>query len=128
MDGRELTAGSRKGWKTMEVIVDKNECDRLRDYIEDTYHFERSIDPVSSDWLHPDRPFKKYRLKEFWSEKQEAIVNGIMCGVIHDDMIAMDWSSALYGHPWKKEIIVVGEKMIRAFDEKMNELGIEVIE
>ena len=158
----------------MEVILDKNECNRLRDYIEDTYHFERSIDPVSSDWLHPDRPFKKYRLKEFWSEKQEAIVNGIMCGVIHDDMYAMDWysetfifnpyekikpglqyrdferdcnvyfpsyypdgdyyfffstdwSSGLYGHPWRKEIIVVGEKMIRAFDEKVKELGLEVI-
>ena len=158
----------------MEVILDQKECDRWRDYIEDTYHFIPSPYPDSHEWIHPDKPFKKYRLKEYWNEQQEAVVNGIMCKVIHDDMIAMDWysetfifnpnekitpglkyrdferncnvyfpsyypdgdyyfffsmdwSSGLYGHPWRKEIIVVGEKMIRAFDEKMKELGLEVI-
>lgn len=30
---------------------------------------------------------------------------------------SLDWSIGLYGHPWKREIIVVGEKLIQEFDK-----------
>ena len=37
---------------------------------------------------------------------------------------SFDWSIGLYGHPWKKEIIVVGEKLIQEFDKVQNALYI----
>lgn len=37
---------------------------------------------------------------------------------------SFDWSIGLYGHPWKKEIIVVGEELIQEFDKMQNMLNI----
>lgn len=37
---------------------------------------------------------------------------------------SFDWSAGLYGHPWKKEIIVVGEKLIREFEKVQDMLRI----
>ena len=41
--------------------------------------------------------------------------------------ISMDWTNGLYGHPWRKEIRVTGEKMIRAFMEQKGALALEEI-
>jgi len=37
---------------------------------------------------------------------------------------SFDWSLGLYGHPWKKEIIVVGEKLIEEFEKARSVLNI----
>ena len=38
-----------------------------------------------------------------------------------------DWANGLYGHPWRKEIRVKGDKMIRAFEEQKEALALEEI-
>ena len=38
---------------------------------------------------------------------------------------SFDWQIGLYGHPWRKEIIVVGEKLIYEFEKVQGMLGIE---
>ena len=37
---------------------------------------------------------------------------------------SFDWKIGLYGHPWRKEIIVVGEKLIHEFEKVQGMLGI----
>ena len=37
---------------------------------------------------------------------------------------SFDWSIGLYGHPWEKELIVVGERLIEEFDKVQNILNI----
>ena len=37
---------------------------------------------------------------------------------------SFDWQIGLYGHPWKKEIIVVGENLIHEFEKVQSMLGI----
>ena len=39
--------------------------------------------------------------------------------------ISRDWNFGLYGHPWKKELIVVGEDLIFAIEKKCSELGLK---
>lgn len=41
--------------------------------------------------------------------------------------VSTDWANGLYGHPWRKEIRVKGEKMIRAFEEQKEALALEEI-
>ena len=38
--------------------------------------------------------------------------------------VSFDWSLGLYGHPWKEEIIVVGENLIREFEKVQSFLNI----
>lgn len=38
--------------------------------------------------------------------------------------VSFDWSIGLYGHPWKREIMVAGEKLIQEFDIVSNILNI----
>lgn len=37
---------------------------------------------------------------------------------------SFDWSLGLYGHPWKKEIIVVGENLIQEFEKAQSVLSL----
>ncbi len=37
---------------------------------------------------------------------------------------SFDWSIGLYGHPWRNEIIVAGEKLIQEFDKVQDMLNI----
>ena len=37
---------------------------------------------------------------------------------------SFDWSIGLYGHPWQKELIVVGEKLIREFEKSRDMLAV----
>lgn len=37
---------------------------------------------------------------------------------------SFDWSLGLYGHPWKEEIIVVGENLIQEFEKVQSVLNI----
>ena len=37
---------------------------------------------------------------------------------------SFDWSIGLYGHPWEKELIVVGERLREEFDKVQNILNI----
>ena len=39
---------------------------------------------------------------------------------------SFDWSIGLYGHPWKEEMIVVGEKLIQEFEKVKNVLNIDI--
>ena len=41
--------------------------------------------------------------------------------------VSTDWANGLYGHPWRKEIRVKGDKMIRAFEEQKEALALEEI-
>lgn len=36
-----------------------------------------------------------------------------------------DWKYGLYGHPWRKELIVVGEELILAIEKNRKALGLE---
>lgn len=38
--------------------------------------------------------------------------------------VSFDWSLGLYGHPWKKEIIVAGENLIQEFEKVQSVLNI----
>ena len=40
---------------------------------------------------------------------------------------SLDWSLGIYGHPWKSEIVVVGEKMISNFEKSKEVLNITEI-
>ena len=77
--------------ETMEVILDRDEYNRIWTKIDQIYQFKPSVDPNSGEWIRLDQPFKKYRLKCVWDERQEEIVRRIMCKVIHADMYALDW-------------------------------------
>jgi hypothetical protein len=39
--------------------------------------------------------------------------------------VSKDWSSGLYGHPWRKELIVAGEDLILAIEKNLAELGLK---
>lgn len=39
--------------------------------------------------------------------------------------VSKDWHFGLYGHPWRKELIVVGEKLISAIKNYSFELGLK---
>ncbi|MEY8385728.1 DUF2716 domain-containing protein [Oscillospiraceae bacterium 38-13] len=41
---------------------------------------------------------------------------------------SFDWSLGLYGHPWKKEILVAGENLIQEFDKVQDILNITGLE
>ena len=36
-----------------------------------------------------------------------------------------DWEFGLYGHPWRKELIVVGEELLFAIEKHLTELGLK---
>lgn len=38
--------------------------------------------------------------------------------------VSKDWRFGLYGHPWRKELIVVGEKLISEIEKYRDELGL----
>lgn len=40
---------------------------------------------------------------------------------------SFDWSIGLYGHPWKEEIIIVGEQLIQEFEKVQDILNITQI-
>lgn len=39
--------------------------------------------------------------------------------------VSFDWLIGLYGHPWKREIMVVGEELIQEFDKVQDILNIK---
>ncbi len=39
--------------------------------------------------------------------------------------VSMDWSFGLFGHPWRKELIVAGEKLITVIEKNKEALGLE---
>lgn len=155
----------------MQVITDKELYRRIWDKINKDYSFYPSVNSHKK-WLKPDDVFQKYKIEKIWDERQEAIVNTILCDVIGEEMYALDWqhdcflfdpneripmgyahydstrdctvyfpeyypngdyhffvskdwSSGLYGHPWKKELIVVGEKLIIEIEKSRVELGLK---
>ena len=40
--------------------------------------------------------------------------------------ISKDWTFGLFGHPWRKELIVVGEPLISAIQKNLVELDLEI--
>ena len=155
----------------MQVITDKELYRRIWDKINEDYSFYPSVNSRKK-WLKPDDVFQKYKIEKIWDERQEAIVNTILCNVIGEEMYALDWqhdcflfdpneripmgyayydsvrdctvyfpeyypngdyhffvskdwSFGLYGHPWKKELIAVGEKLIIEIEKSRVELGLK---
>lgn len=41
--------------------------------------------------------------------------------------VSKDWRFGLFGHPWRKELIVVGEELIVEIDKKLKELNLEIL-
>ena len=41
--------------------------------------------------------------------------------------VSKDWNMGLFGHPWKNEIYVMGEKLIKIFDSMKKELDLTEI-
>ena len=39
--------------------------------------------------------------------------------------VSKNWTFGLYGHPWRKELIVVGEELISAIEKNCFELGLK---
>ena len=39
--------------------------------------------------------------------------------------VSKDWEFGLYGHPWRKELIVVGEELLFAIEKHLTELGLK---
>ncbi len=39
--------------------------------------------------------------------------------------VSKDWALGLYGHPWRKELIVTGEELILAIEKNLTELGLK---
>ena len=155
----------------MKVITDKDLYQRIWDKVYSDYAFYPSVDSRRK-WLKPDGVFQKFKLKMVWDERQEAIVNTILCEVIGEEMYALDWQHdcflfdpneriptgyeyfdserkcnvyfpeyypngdyhffvskdwalGLYGHPWRKELIVVGKELISAIEKNCFELGLK---
>ena len=155
----------------MQVITDMDLYQSIWDKIYSDYSFCPSMDSHGK-WLEPDGVFQKVELKTVWDERQEAIVNSILCEVIGGEMYALDWhhdcflfdpneriptgymyydslrncnvyfpeyypdgdyhffvskdwAFGLYGHPWQKELIVVGEELISAIEKKRSELDLK---
>lgn len=40
--------------------------------------------------------------------------------------ISIDWHYGLFGHPWRKEIYVMGKELIEQFDLRMEELSLSI--
>ena len=154
----------------MKVILDEN----LYDNIWNIMHKEFGFQPRNNEkWLDIPMPYKIYKLKAAWNERQESIVNHMLEQLCTDEIyaldwqhdcfefnpnekilldynyydaerqckvyfpsyypngdyhffIAKDWSYGLLGHPWRKELYVFGEELIRLFEEAIVELELEV--
>ena len=74
----------------MQVITDKELYRRIWDKINKDYSFHPSVNSRKK-WLKPDDVFQKYKIEKIWDERQEAIVNTILCDVIGEEMYALDW-------------------------------------
>lgn len=155
----------------MRVIADKDLYQKIWDKIFSEYSFYPSADSHRK-WLKPGGVFQKFLLTTLWDERQEAIVNTILCEVIGEEMYALDWQHdcflfdpneriptgyayfdnerncsvyfpayypngdyhffvsknwafGLYGHPWRKELIVVGEELILEIEKNLKTLGLK---
>ena len=71
----------------MQVITDKKLYRSIWDKIYQDYFFSTQ----NEKWLCPDTTYDVYHLGEPWNEKQEAIVNQILCRIISTEMYALDW-------------------------------------
>lgn len=54
----------------------------------------------------------------------QRVFSKILSGWRLSFFVSLDWLLGMYGHPWKKEIIVVGEKLIQEFEKVQNALNI----
>ena len=87
----------------MEVILDRDEYNRIWTKIDKVYQFKPSVDPKAGEWIRLDPPYRAYRLTRFWDEKQEGIVGQIMRRVIREEMYALVWNSDCFiFHPDEK--------------------------
>ncbi|MCR5610872.1 MAG: DUF2716 domain-containing protein [Clostridiales bacterium] len=156
----------------MQVILDDKLYKSIWDKIYNVYSFYPSTDNLSERWLRPIRQFRTYQMTMIWNEKQEKIINSILCRVVGEEMFALDWQHdcftydpneripvgymyqnnerncnvyfpeyypdgdyhffvskdwrfGLYGHPWRKELIVVGKKLILEIENHCAELGLK---
>lgn len=154
----------------MQVITDEALYRRIWDRIYQDFSFSTG----DGEWLRPAGESERFRLKSFWNEKQEAIINEILCNVIGEEMYALDWqhdcfvfspaeqiptgyqyhdserdcnvyfpsyypngdyyffvtkdfSSGLFGHPWRNELVVTGAALLREIRRNAQELDLEQI-
>ena len=155
----------------MQVITDKEVYQKIWDTLYTEYSFFPSVDS-GKHWLKPNGVFRTYRFQASWNEKQEALINSILCKTVGKEMYALnwhhdcftfdpneniptgymyhdkerdcnvyfpdyypdgdyhffvskDWKFGLYGHPWRKELIVVGEELIDEIENNLKDLRLE---
>ena len=156
-------------------IITQEEYRKIWDKLYDEYKFFPHPYDKTKEWLMPKGTIKKYRIKDtgyIWNEKQESLINEILCKVVNEEMYALDWqhtcfaynpnewipvdyhyfdaernyevwfptyypngdyyffvskdwSVGLYGHPWRKELIVVGDQLICEIDKNRVILSLE---
>ncbi|MCR4758935.1 MAG: DUF2716 domain-containing protein [Oscillospiraceae bacterium] len=155
----------------MQVITDQKLYDRIWDKIFQEYSFSTQ----NEKWLCPDTEYAVYRFGSLWDERQEAIVNQILCRIAGAEMYALDWqhdcflfnpnenipfayqyydtardctvyfptyypngdyhffiskdwSTGLFGHPWRSELIVTGAALMQAIADAADDLNLEKLE
>ena len=71
----------------MQVITDEQLYEKIWERIYQDFAFSTQ----QEDWLKVRGESALFRLRSFWSEEQEAIINDILCRVIGAEMYALDW-------------------------------------
>ena len=104
--------------ENQEAIINKILCDVIDEEL------------YALDWQHDCFMFNPneeiQRVYEFYDSERN-------CNVFFPEyypngdyhfFISKDWTFGLYGHPWRKEIIVVGHDLIEAIQDNCVKLGI----
>ncbi|MBR1670787.1 MAG: DUF2716 domain-containing protein [Butyrivibrio sp.] len=60
--------------------------------------------------------------------RRKCIFSNILPGCRLLLFISTDWKYGLFGHPWRKEIVVMGKELIRKLDLHMDELNIRSVD
>lgn len=71
----------------MQVITDEQLYQKIWDRICQDLAFSTQ----NEEWLKVRGEYAVFRLRSFWNEEQEAIINDILCRVIGTEMYALDW-------------------------------------
>lgn len=71
----------------MQVITDEKLYNSIWNRIYQDYSFSAQ----NENWLCPGSEYDLYRFGTVWDEKQEAIVNRILCRIVSAEMYALDW-------------------------------------
>ena len=104
-----------------------------------TEQFEAMAERMSADQAKWDGCISLRYFKRFYTidgielgDPPRELTKVVKCVKYYPDgdyhfFVSKDWAFGLYGHPWRKELIVVGEGLIAAIEKKRVELGMILI-